>query len=208
MFRSSSPPPTDPRRRAARRRVALVVLSMTMVACSASRSHYPSTTIDSCDYCVITEEKTYGYFDDAWAILGESFIMLEEDDPRLRLREVRQSACMASIDWSRGFWSTTAWVDVKDYETKADILQSYIRRGALYSGVHGDVIDVLKDVAAARAAGPPLPEPAEIPPGVSVDQPASGSIEARLSELKQLYDRGLIDRGEYDERRQAILKEL
>lgn len=134
--------------------------------------------------------------------------MLEEDDPRLRLREVRQSACVASIDWSRGFWSTTAWVDVKDYETKANILQSYIRRGALYSGVHGDVIDVLEDVAAARATGPALPEPAEIPPAPSIDQPTSGSIEARLSELKRLYDRGLIDRGEYDERKRGISREL
>ena len=177
--------------------------------CSARRYVYSDHAIESYDYAVIDERNSAGYIDEAERILGESFILIEENDPRLSLPAVRSKTCEVIVNWSRGFWSTTGWVEVADYESGDQVLITQTRRGVLWVGAEGDVLESLRDLASARAEGPPLPSEAEqaavraqasMPPGSG-----ASSVEARLSELKDLYERGVITENEYKQQRKAIL---
>jgi len=134
-----------------------------LTACSPSRRMYPGRPLGSYDYCVLGPSATPKYFNTAATTLAHSFVVLREGDPRAELPEVRQKACTVSIDWTRGFWSSSAWVDVNDYENGKLVLRSHVRRGMLWMGVHGDVEDAIRDVAAARAEGPPLPPDVQDP---------------------------------------------
>lgn len=124
--------------------------------CAASRTPGQGRLIGDCNYCVISEAATRGYSEQAATVLGRSFIILRENDPRLNRRVVRDKACIVSIHWRREFWSTSAWVDIETLGDGALVLRSQVRGGALWAGVDGGVAHALQDIAAARGAGPPL----------------------------------------------------
>ena len=178
--------------------------------CSVSRRTEPGRSIGDYDYCVVGEKLTHRYTDDATSILGQSFVILQDDDPRLKLAAIREKACLVSLEWSRGFWSSAAWVEIKDYEDRTTVLRSDVRGGMLYTGHEGDIQEVLADVAAARAAGPPIPADARTVP-VPEEPTTSGaerSTTERLLELNELRARGLITEDEYSEQRTKIINGL
>lgn len=152
--------------------VPLLLLSANVLVsgCGVSRSTGPGKAIGYYDYSVLNPHMSYADFHTAQSMLGQSFAVLPDDDPRLELPNVRQKACMVSIDWRRGFWSSSAWAEVKDYGDGTHVLTSSVRGGMLWMGVKGDVSEVIRDVAAARAAGPALPPDARNP------APANGNI--------------------------------
>ena len=145
--------------------VLLLLLSANALlsGCGVSRRTGPGGPIALYDYCVLSPNLSYEDYHMAETTLAPSCTVLSDDDPKLKLPDVRQKACTVSIDWSRGFWSSSAWVDVKDYADGTPVLTSHVRRGMLYMGIKGDVSDVVRDVAAARAAGPARPPAAGNP---------------------------------------------
>jgi hypothetical protein len=143
--------------------LALMASAAALSACSPSRHVYPGRPLGYYDYCVLGPNATPKYFVTAEATLAQSFVVLREGDPRVELPSVRQKACTVSIDWTRGFWGSSGWVDVKDYGSGTPVLRSHVRGGMLWMGIDGDVKDAIRDVAAARAAGPPLPPDARNP---------------------------------------------
>lgn len=193
-------------------RAGVLLLGLLALTAGCSATRYPGTgrSLGTCDYCIIQE--AYGYEGEAASILETSFIVLPDDDPRLRLASIREKACEVVVNWNRGFWTTTGWVEVTDHETGADVFLVQTRRGMLWMGARGDVMESLREVAAARAEGPPLPDERErlavddVPAEEALD--ASSPVIRRLSELKDLYERGLIRRHEYDRKRRAILESL
>lgn len=138
------------------RDLGLSVLALLIWGCAASRTPGEGGPIGDCNYCVISEAAMRGYSEEAATILGRSFIVVRENDPRLSRRVVRDKACIVSIRWRRGFFSNSAAVDVNTLDDGALILRSEARGGALWAGVDGAVADALRDIAAARGAGPPL----------------------------------------------------
>ena len=65
-------------------------------------------------------------------------------------------------------------------------------------------------VAAPAPVAPPVPVAAPVPvaPVVAPVAPAANDAETRLTQLKHLYDKGLITKSEYDKKRAEILKGL
>jgi hypothetical protein len=90
-----------------------------------------------------------------------------------------------------------------------------MRRGAFWAGAHEDVMEAIRDVAAARAAGPPLPSDAREPVSFQEEPDVGrarsrnvGSTKAdRLRELNELRVQGLISDPEYTRQRAKILDE-
>jgi hypothetical protein len=185
-----------------------------VAGCSAKRWHGDDRSIQSYDYCVVTEESANGYYDQAASILGQSFVVIGEHDPRLLRESIRDKTCKVSINWTRGFWTTTGWVEVTDYESGNDVLLSQTRRGMLWMGANGNVLESIHDIASARSEGPPIDqarvaaEKQDIEALVEGSSGGQRSVEDRLTELKQLHDRGVINRQEYDQSRSEILKDL
>src|SRR5690606_10314067 len=125
---------------------------------------------------------------------GRSFTVLDESDPLLESPDVRRRACPVTIDWRRGFWSTSGWVDVKDWRGET-LLRSHVRRGMFWAGAHGDVMESLNDVANARAAEPSVPPESFEPLPPPVARPASSTTSTRtkaerLTELNELRIQG------------------
>jgi hypothetical protein len=196
-----------------RRNIFILGVLVVASGCSAQRWHGPGRSIESYDYCVVRKDDTTDYFDQAVSTLGQSFVVLRENDPRLELARVRDKTCKVSVDWTRGFWSTTGWVDVTDYQTGNEVLTSQTRRGMLWTGADRDVMESIRDVAAARASGPPVPKHARSSVDSQQFKSASHSdgprsVENRLIELKQLRETGLISQQEYEQRRHVILSDL
>jgi hypothetical protein len=178
--------------------------------CSISRRTTPGRSIGDCTYAVVGEELTHRYTDEATSILSRSFVVLQDDDPRLGSPAVRQKACLVSLEWSRGFWSSSAWVEIKDHEDRTVIFKNHVRGGMMYAGYEGDILKVLSDVATERAAGPPLAPDAETV-SIPEEPPTSGvqrSTTNRLMELNDLRARGLITEDEYSEQRSKIIDGL
>lgn len=180
-------------------------------ACSVHRDYGDGKPLGACEYGVLSEDNTGDYYQTAKNILGRSFTVIDENDPLLESPEVRRRACPVTIDWRRGFWSTSGWVDVKDWKGEP-ILRSSVRRGMFWAGAYGDVMESLNDVAAARAAEPPIPpeqlEPAPAPAVSSANTRPPGRTKAeRLTELNELRIQGLISDPEYSKQRAKILDE-
>lgn len=192
-----------------RTKSVLILLATIVVlggGCAVRREIGPGRSIGQYDYAVLSPETSREYFQKASAILDQSFVVLTEEDPRLELPSVRQNACTVAVDWSPGFWSTSGWVEVKDYAHGTPVLTSQMRKGMLWTGANDDVMIAIRDVAAARAAGPPLPPNARNPS--PTEEPVAGRTAAqRLEELNDLKARGLINDAEYSAQRKTILKE-
>jgi hypothetical protein len=179
--------------------------------CSVRRDYGDGKPLGACTYCVLSEENAGDYYQTAKNILGRSFTVVDENDPLLESPQARRQACPVTIDWARGFWSTSGWVDVKDWKGEP-ILRSSVRRGMFWAGAHGDVMESLNDVAAARAAEPSIPaenlDPVPAPVARSSSPPNSGRTKAeRLTELNELRIQGLISDPEYSKQRARILDE-
>jgi hypothetical protein len=179
-----------------------------VTGCAVKRTVGPGKPIGHYDYAVLSQETSHEYFRTASTILDRSFVVLDERDPRLESPSVRLKACTVAIDWSPGFWSTSGWVEVKDYAYGTPVLTSHMRRGMLWVGAHDDVMQAINDVAAARAAGPPVPPEARelAAPVEASEQPVSRSTAQRLEELNNLRARGLISEAEYSAQRKAIIQ--
>ena len=187
--------------------LALVLLAI-VPGCTISRTAGPGRPIGYYDYCVVSPQQTREYFDTASRMLDQSFVVLHENDPRLELPNVRQKACMVTVDWTPGFWSSSGWVEVKDYGNGTHVHTSQMRRGMLWVGAGPDVLDALRDVVAARAAGPPLPADARSPVEEQQDSPGGSHSKAdRLRELNELRTQGLISDPEYSKQRAKIIDE-
>jgi hypothetical protein len=181
----------------------LACVLLLQAACSVSRD-VGDKPLGSCEYCVLSKDNAGDYYQTAKSILGRSFTVVDEDDPMLESPAVRRRACTATIDWRRGFWSTSGWVEIKDWKGE-EILRSSVRRGAFWAGAHGDVMESLNDVAAARAQAGPVP-PAELPPADNAPQTSVARTKAqRLTELNELRSQGLVSESEYARQRARIL---
>ena len=188
--------------------VALVLCVSLGSGCAVRRTPGPGKPIGHYDYAVLSEQTSHEYFRPASTILDRSFVVLDERDPRLESPSVRLKACNVAVDWSPGFWSTSGWVEVKDYTYGTPVLTSHMRRGMLWVGAHADVMDAINDVAAARAAGPPVPPEARELAAPAEPAPAnvSRSTAQRLEELNNLRARGLISESEYSAQRKTIIQ--
>ncbi len=189
--------------------------TLLLSACTVSRIPGKGRQLGSYDYLLVSESETGEYFKAAAGILDQSFVVLYDDDPRLNVRSIHQKTCTVSIGWAPGFWSTSGWVDVKDLASGAPVHTSHMRRGGFWTGSHADVMEAIRDVAAARAAGPPLPADAresvsfQEEPDVGRARPRDvGNSKAdRLRELNELRVQGLITDPEYSRQRAKILDE-
>jgi hypothetical protein len=189
--------------------VWLCAAGIAVSGCAVSRRTAPGRGLGDYDYCVVGEKYAHRYADEATTILSRSFIVVQNDDPRLESPVIRRKACVLSLEWSRGFWSSAAYAELTDFDNHSMIQRSRIRRGMFWAGHHGDILDVLEDVAAARAAaGPPVPTDVEIPPAVTTKTLGARHSKAdRLMELGDLRARGLISESEYSKQRAKILDE-
>ncbi|MEO6028763.1 MAG: SHOCT domain-containing protein [Candidatus Binatia bacterium] len=186
----------------------LLVSLITVAGCAVRRTHGPGKPIGNYDYAVLSEQTSHEYFRTASQALDRSFVVLDEHDRRLESPSVRLKACTVAVDWAPGFWSTSGWVEVKDYAHGTPVLTSHMRRGMLWIGAHADVMEAIQDVAAARAAGPELPPDAR-DPGQIEAQPENltRSAAQRLEELNNLRARGLISDAEYSAQRKNIIQQ-
>jgi hypothetical protein len=183
-----------------------VAVATLAAGCGVSREQGIGRSLAEYDYVVLRPKDTHEYHAAAMSILDQSFVALEEGDPRLDIPRVRRKACMVDIDYVRGFWSSSGWVDVLDHDTRSLVMSSRVRNGMFWTGANEDVMAAIRDVAAARAAGPALPDDARTITAAAEDQvPRPKSI--RLQELNDLRKRQLISEGEYSRRRQSILDE-
>jgi hypothetical protein len=168
------------------RRIApLAIAGLTLLAvsgCAVSRTTGSARSIGSYDYCVVGREGADRYAQDATKILDRSFVVLAEDDSRLRSPVIRAKACVLHLDWSRGFWSSSASAEIKDYRNADLVQQSFMRRGMFGAGHRDAVLAVLHDVAAARASGPPVPAEARLPPAAPTSTAGSRAKAERLTE--------------------------
>lgn len=187
----------------------IAVFTTTIFAgCAVRRTTGPGRPLGTYDYAVISREGSGEYYSTASSTLGQHFVVLDENDERLALPSVRPKACTVAVGWSPGFWSTSGWVELKDYAHATPVHTSHMRRGMLWIGAHADVMDALRDVAAARAAGPAVPASAREPmPDAAVPPDVSRSTAQRLEELNNLRARGLISESEYSVQRKAIIQE-
>jgi hypothetical protein len=188
----------------------LVALALAASSCGPKRISGPGRIITDCDYLVVTEKHAHRFADEAEEVLSKSFVVITDDDVRLKSPALKQKACLLSIEWSRGFWKSSATVEVKDYSNRALMHRSYVAGGMLYAGYSGDIMEALEDVAAARAEGGPVSAAARAEP-LPVAEPQRGVPQAskaqRLTELNDLKERGLITDDEYSEQRTKILNE-
>ena len=148
------------------RSISAVCLATTLLGgsgCAVKRDVGPGRPLGEYDYAVLSRQSSQQYYDTAAQMLSQSFVVVDENDPRLELRSVRRKACLATVDYARGFWSTSAWVELKDYAHGTHVHTSHMRRGMLWVGAHEDVLEAIRDVAAARAAGPAIPPEARAP---------------------------------------------
>lgn len=187
----------------------ITILATTLAAgCAVQRTTGPGRPLGTYDYAVLSRESSGEYYSTASSMLGQHFVVLDETDGRLELPSVRPKACTVTVGWSPGFWSTSGWVELKDYAHATPVHTSQMRRGMLWIGAHADVMDALRDVAAARAAGPAVPASAREPmPEAAVPADTSRSTAQRLEELNNLRARGLISEAEYSAQRKAIIQE-
>lgn len=187
----------------------ITILATTLAAgCAVQRTTGPGRPLGTYDYAVLSRESSGEYYSTASSMLGQHFVVLDETDERLELPSVRPKACTVTVGWSPGFWSTSGWVELKDYAHATPVHTSQMRRGMLWIGAHADVMDALRDVAAARAAGPAVPASAREPmPEAAVPADTSRSTAQRLEELNNLRARGLISEAEYSAQRKAIIQE-
>jgi hypothetical protein len=198
-------------------RIALVlILAATTLpsqsGCAVRREVGPGRPIVQYDYAVLSRETPNDYVQRATPILDRSFVVLTEDDPRLGLPYVQQKACTMTIDGTRGFWSTSGWVEVQDYNHNTPVLTSHMRKGMLWVSPDEDVMIAVHDVAAARADGPPVPPEARNPVARApiperVAAPGGRTVADRLAELNDLKARGLISDAEYAAQRKNIIKD-
>ena len=188
--------------------VLITTLATTVFAgCAVKRTTGPGRPLGSYDYAVMSRESSHEYYPTASSMLGQSFVVLDQNDERLELPSVRQKACTVSVGWSPGFWSTSGWVELKDYAHGTPVHTSHMRRGMFWVGANADVLEALRDVAAARAAGPELPPGARDPMPEAAAQPeTTRSTAQRLEELNNLRARGLISEAEYSAQRKAIIQ--
>ncbi len=191
------------------------MLASLLPGCTVSREMEPGRQLGSYDYCLVSQREAQQYFHDATAILDRSFVVVHEDDPRLNVARIHQKTCTVSIDGNHGFWSSSGWVDVRDLGTGEPVHTSHMRRGMFWAGTHDDVIDAIRDVAAARAAGPPLPPDARDPVDVTrrSDEGQAGSepalsVEERLRRLDRVYDAGGITKSEYERKRRELIDSM
>jgi hypothetical protein len=190
-----------------------IVLSTTILigsGCAVKRVSGPGRPIGTYDYAVVSQQGSREYYRTAESMLGQSFVVLDENDPRLELPSVRQKACTVTVDWAPGFWSTSGWVELKDYAHDSHVHTSHMRRGMIWIGANADVLEAIRDVAAARAAGPEIPPAARNPMPAVAEQPdpaSSRSTAQRLEELNNLRARGLISESEYSAQRRNIIQE-
>lgn len=188
---------------------SVLILLATVVGfgpgCAVRREVGPGRPIVQYDYAVLSRETPNDYVQRATPILNTSFVVLTEDDPRLELTNVQQKTCTMTIDGTRGFWSTSGWVEVQDYNHSTPVLTSHMRKGMLWVSPDEDVMIAVHDVAAARAAGPPAPPDARIP--VAHNSTGDRTVAQRLEELNDLKARGLITDAEYAAQRKNILKD-
>ena len=187
----------------------LVVLALVagISGCAVRRTAGPGKPIGDYDYAVLSEQTSREYFRTASSILDRSFVVLNERDPRLESPSIRLKACTVAVDWAPGFWSTSGWVEVKDYAYGTPVLMSHMRRGMLWIGAHADVMEAIQDVAAARAAGPQISAEARDASQPTPQQAVtSRSTAQRLEELNNLRARGLISENEYTAQRKTIIQ--
>lgn len=195
------------------RHLLLVLLTVSALGtgCAVRRETGPGRPIGTYDYAVLSRETAHRYYSAAESTLGQAFVVVDENDPRLEWPQVRQKACTVTIDWAPGFWSTSGWVELKDYAHDTPVHTSHMRRGMFWVGAHDDVMDALRDVAAARAAGPELPPGARDPMPVVAERdtapPTNRSTAQRLEDLNNLRARGLISESEYSAQRKKIIEE-
>ena len=182
---------------------------MFVTGCAVTRSSGPGRPIGSFDYAVISHETSGEYYPTVESTLGQSFVVMDETDTRLQLPDVRQKACTVAVDWTPGFWSTSASVELKDYAHGTHVHTSHMRRGMLWIGANADVLEAMRDVAVARAAGPALPPDARDPVPATDDRSlrTTRSTAQRLEELNNLRARGLISEAEYTAQRKTIIQE-
>jgi hypothetical protein len=196
-------------------RSALAALLLSSIAlhtagCAVKRISGPGPSIGTYDYAVISQQGSREYYQRAQTTLDQVFVVVDETDPRLELPSVRQKACTVTVDWSPGFWSTSGWVELKDYAHGTHVHTSHMRRGMVWVGADADVLEAMRDVAMARAAGPAIPPAARqvaAPAPYEDARNPSRSTAQRLEELNNLRARGLISEAEYSAQRKTIIQE-
>lgn len=186
---------------------AFLAVAVLGSSCGPQREIGPGRAITDCDYCVVTEKYAHRFADPATEILDRTFVVVKDDDARLKNPIVKQKACLLQIEWSRGFWKSSATVEVRDYSNRALMLSSYVPGGMLYAGYHRDVLEALEDIAAARAEAAPVPAAARAEPPAAPPPGVAQSKVQRLTELNELRDRGLITEAEYSKHRSMIINE-
>lgn len=188
--------------------VSLTTMLLGGAGCAVKREVGPGRPLGEYDYAVLSRQSSKQYYDTAAQMLDQSFVVVDENDPRLELPSVRRKACIATVDYARGFWSTSGWVELKDYAHGTHVHTSFMRRGMLWSGAHEDVLVAIRDVAAARSAGPaiPLEARAPMPEGAEPSEGTRTTAE-RLEELKELRSKGMISEAEYAAKRRAIVQD-
>jgi hypothetical protein len=188
--------------------IAIAVASAMIVGCAASRDLGEGRPITDYSYAVVGDEATDGWHAEAESVLAGSFILLPDDDPRLEQPNVIKNACVVVVNSHRGFWSTSASVEMQDFRTRRMIISSQVRGGGLYAGAHSDVLNALKDIAQAKGPRGPEPAPVSVPDPTSAQNAGQARSKAeRLSEVADLRARGLITESEYSAQRRAIIAE-
>jgi hypothetical protein len=184
-------------------------IALGTAGCAVKRVSGPGPSIATYDYAVISQQGSREYYERARTTLDQVFVVVDEGDPRLELPSVRQKACTVTVDWSPGFWSTSGWVELKDYAHGTHVHTSHMRRGMVWVGADADVLEAMRDVAMARAAGPAIPPEARNPAPATHEgaRNPSRSTAQRLEELNNLRARGLISESEYSAQRKAIIQE-
>ncbi|MCC6849484.1 MAG: SHOCT domain-containing protein [Deltaproteobacteria bacterium] len=186
----------------------IAVIPVVGTGCAMKRETGPGGPVARCDYAVLTAQSAGEYYQRASATLERSFVVVSDSDPRLAHPDVRRKACTVSIGWSPGFWSTSGWVEVKDYAYGTHMHTSFMRRGMVWTGANQDVLDAINDVASVRAAAGALPADARDPVPVNAEGADAGrSTTSRLEELNSMRAQGLITEKEYAAKRKSILGE-
>src|SRR6185369_17443313 len=107
--------------------LTMITIVLLGTGCSVSRDIGAGKPIGFYDYCVVSEKNTGEYYERAKSILGQPFVTVEEVDSRLVLPSVLHKTCTVSIDWAPGFWSTSGWVALNDWNGE-EVFRSSVRR--------------------------------------------------------------------------------